>query len=112
MSVIFVGTLAYAVLGLACITAGMRARKGIGQYKVSRTAKVSYNELPRRERIRTGNALLALGAALLLCATFSLLPVPVMVAFFLAALACFVLWVVIQRDLRRAAQEIARTRPR
>jgi hypothetical protein len=110
VSVIVVGTLGYALLGLACITAGMRTRRGVGKYTISRKVKVSYEELPLRERIRTSNALLVLGAALLLCATFSLLPEPVMAVFFLTALFFFVLYVVIQRDLRRAAQEIARTK--
>jgi hypothetical protein len=110
VSVIVVGTLGYALLGLACVTGGVRTRRGIGKYAISRNVKVSYEELPLRERIRTSNALILLGAALLLCSTFSRLPEPVMAVFFFAALFFFVLYVVIQRDLRRAAQEIARTK--
>jgi hypothetical protein len=110
VSAIVVGTLSYALLGIACIATGVRTRRGIGKHTISRKVKVSYEELPFRERIRTSNALFALGAALLLCATFSLLPEPVMAVLFLAALFFFVLYVVIQRDLRRAAQEIARTK--
>jgi hypothetical protein len=111
VSVIIIGTLGYALLGLACVAVAMRTRRGTGNYTISRNVKVSYGKLPLRERIRTSNALVALGAALLLCATFSLLPTPVMVVFFLTALCLFVLYVVSQRDLRRAAQEIARTEP-
>ncbi len=110
MSVIVVGTLGYALLGLACIAVGMRTRRGIGKYTVSRNVKVSYEELPPRERTRTSNALLLLGLVLLLCATFSLFPEPVMAALFLTALFFFVVYIMTQRDLRRAAQEIARTK--
>jgi membrane protein YqaA with SNARE-associated domain len=107
---VIVGSLAYALLGLACLTAGVKTRRGIGTYRVSRQVRVSYEELPLRERVRTGNALFAFGAALLLCAAFSLVPDPVTAALFLTALLLFVVYVVVQRGLRRAAQEIARTR--
>lgn len=107
---IVIGTLSYILMGLVCILIGMRMRKGIGKYTISRSAKVSYHKLPLRERIRTSNSLLALGAALLLAGTYSLVPGPVMTVYFLTALFFFVLYVVIQRDLRRSAQEIARTR--
>ena len=108
MAVIIVGTVAYAVLGLACIAVGVRTRKGVGDYKVSRGVKVGYEELPWRERVRTGNALLALGVALLLCTPFGLLPEVAVAVLFLVALCAFVAYVVIQIGLRRAAQEIAR----
>jgi hypothetical protein len=108
--VIVVGTLGYALLGIACITTGVRTRRGIGKYAISRKVKVSYEELPSRELTRTSNALLVLAVALLLCATFSLLPKFVVAVLFWATLFPFVLYAVIQRDLRRAAQEIARTK--
>ncbi|MFB4308702.1 hypothetical protein [Actinomadura sp. GTD37] len=105
-----VGTAAYVLLGLACIASGVRTRRGVGNYKVSRSSKVSYGELPRRERVRTGNALLVLGVVLLLCAPFSLLPEAVVAVLFFVALCSFVAYVVIQTGLRRAAQEIARAK--
>jgi len=108
--VVIVGTLAYVLLGVACLVAGVKTHRGMGAYSVSRTVKVSYEELPLRERVRTDYALLVLGAALLLCATFSLVPDPVIAVFFLTALVFFVVYVVVQTGLRRAAQEIARTR--
>lgn len=110
MPAIVVGTVAYALLGLACISMGVRTRRGVGEYKVSRTVKVGYANLPRRERVRTGNALLVLGAVLLLCTPFSLFPVPVIAVLFLAALVSFIVYTLIQMGLRRAAQEIARTK--
>ncbi|MVZ99262.1 hypothetical protein F8568_002430 [Actinomadura sp. LD22] len=110
MPVIVVGTVAYAALGLACIAVGVRTRKGVGKYKVSRSAKVSYEELPLRERTRTGNALLVLGVALLLCSPFSLLPGPAVAVVFLVALCCFVAYLVIQVGLRRAAQAVVRAK--
>jgi Ca2+/Na+ antiporter len=109
VSVTVFGAVGYVLLGLACLAAGVKTRRGIGNYAVSRNVKVRYKELPIEERIRTGNALLVLGVTLLLCATFGLVPEPVTVVLFLAALCLFVLFVVIQRGLRRAAQQIART---
>ncbi|MEU8123208.1 hypothetical protein AB0C21_31230 [Spirillospora sp. NPDC049024] len=103
-----VGTVAYALLGLACVASGVRARKGVGNYTVSRGVKVPYGELPHRERVRTGNALLVLGVLLLLCTPFGLLPEAAVAVLFLAALSSFVAYAVIQTGLRRAAQEIAR----
>ncbi|TDB81140.1 hypothetical protein E1264_33160 [Actinomadura sp. KC216] len=110
MSVIVFGTLGYGLLGLACLTTGMRMRRGIGKYTISRKAKVDYAELPLTERIRASNALLILGTALLLCATFSIVPEPVMALTFLTTLFLFIFYLIVQRDLRRAAQEIARAR--
>ncbi|MDL4818319.1 hypothetical protein [Actinomadura opuntiae] len=110
MPVIVFGALVYALLGLACIAVGVRTRKGMGEYKVSRRIKVRYDELPLRERMRTGNALLVLGVALLLCSPFGLLPAVAMAVLFLVALCAFVAYLVIQVNLRRAAQEIARAK--
>ena len=107
---IVVGTLGYALLGIACIVTGVRTRRGVGKYTISRNVKVNYKELPLRERIRTSNALLALGVVLLLCSTFGFLPEIVMAVFFSAGLLFFVIYIVIQRDLRRSAQGIARAR--
>lgn len=105
---VIIGTVAYALLGLACVAAGVRTRKGVGNYTVSRSVKVPYEELPQRERVRTGNALLVLGVLLLLCTPFGLLPEAAVVVVFLAALCSFVAYAVIQTGLRRAAQEIVR----
>lgn len=110
MPVIVIGTLAYALLGLVCVAEGVRTRRGVGEYKLSRGVKVSYEKLPLRERTRTANALLVLGAALLLCSPFSLLPEPAIAALFLLALCCFIAYVVIQAGLRRAAQAVVRDR--
>ncbi|MEU8345931.1 hypothetical protein AB0C74_29885 [Spirillospora sp. NPDC048832] len=103
-------TVAYALLGLVCVAAGVRTRNGVGSYSVSRGVKVPYAELPYRERMRTGNALLVLGALLLLCTPFTVLPEAAVAVLFLAALCSFVAYAVIQMGLRRAAQEIARQR--
>jgi hypothetical protein len=105
---VILGTVAYALLGFACVVSGVRARKGVGNYTVSRNVKVPYEELPQRERVRTGNALLVLGVVLLLCAPFSVLPEAAVVVLFLAALCSFISYAVIQMGLRRAAQEIVR----
>ncbi|WUH99732.1 hypothetical protein OHR68_40650 [Spirillospora sp. NBC_00431] len=107
---VVVGTVGYVWLGLVCIVVGVRTRRGIGRYMISRRVKVSYEELPLRERVRASNSLFAMGAAFLLCATFSLVPEPVMMLFFLIALLLFVFYVVTQRWLRRAAQEVARSK--
>lgn len=104
---VIIGTVAYGLLGLACVAVGVRTRKGVGNYTVSRSVKVPYGELPQRERVRTGNALLVLGVLLLLCTPFGLLPEAAVVVF-LAALCSFVAYAVIQTGLRRAAQEIVR----
>ncbi|TDC61352.1 hypothetical protein E1200_28990 [Actinomadura sp. GC306] len=107
---VVVGTLAYALLGVACLATGVKTRRGTGEYSISRKVKVSYEELPPRERVRTSNALFALGTALLVCATYSLVPDPVIAVFFLTAVVLFAVYAVVQRGLRRAAQDIARTR--
>ncbi|SNT26820.1 hypothetical protein SAMN05443665_102192 [Actinomadura meyerae] len=107
---VIIGTVAYALLGLACVAAGVRTRNAVGSYSVSRGVKVPYAELPHRERMRTGNALLVLGALLLLCTPFTVLPEAAVAVLFLAALCSFVAYAVIQMGLRRAAQEIARQR--
>ncbi|MGH3240891.1 MAG: hypothetical protein ACRDNL_10940 [Spirillospora sp.] len=105
-----VGTVGYGWLGLVCIVVGMRMRRGIGRYMISRAVKVSYEELPLRERVRTSNSLIAMGTAFLACATFSVVPEFVMMIFFGVAFGFFVLYVVTQRELRRAAQEVVRSK--
>lgn len=107
---IVVGTLSYISMGLICLVVGMRMRRGIGRYRISRRVFVHYEELPLKERIKTSNSLLVFGVTLLACATYSKIPDLLMAAFFVMALFFFVLYTVVQRDLRTAAQAVVRSK--
>lgn len=97
-------------LGAGCLEFGIRLRKGLGTARLPGGLRVGYDQVPSGTRTRASDANLVLGMAWLSLAVAGLRPGPIVLVPMAILLLCTYPYYSRHRDLRRAAQEAARSR--